>query len=597
MLSAQTEYSHFQRAVWDLLKGLSREDVVDPDLWRQVRLLSVVGPAALPVDKLDRYNRLINDMLAIYNGATVCAHRDPFRCGLHLDPDITQLMSRSRDWDELDHLWTEWHRLTGPRMKPLFEEVVELSNTAANLNNLSDAAELWMFPYESATLRFEVENAWDEVRPLYEQLHAYVRRKLRDLYGPDKISRHAPLPAHILGNMWAQTWSNILDVTLPYPGKHFLDVTPQMIEQGYTPVTLFQLADQFFVSMNLSAAPTSFWSGSLLEEVEGRPIVCQPSAWDFCNGKDYRIKMCARVNLKDFVTAHHEMAHIQYFLQYRHLPKVFRDGANPGFHEAVGEAIALSVATPRHLRSLGLLRSSYDDSAQDINFLFALALDKVAFLPFALTLDRWRWDVFHGSLPKERYNCHWWRLREEYSGIKPPVLRSEVDFDPGSKYHVPANVPYIRYFIGTVLQFQIHRALCIKAGQYTPGDVHHPLHKCDIHGSKAAGEALGNMMALGASRPWHEAIQVLTDGREDKLSASALRDYFRPLEEWLRQENLRTQEPIGWSYDGDYCKQSIETAGLQVYGGYYNTASSWTSSPAKIVLMLSLQLAFVAFFD
>ncbi|XP_071443232.1 angiotensin-converting enzyme [Hetaerina americana] len=591
-LSAQAEYSHFQRAVWDLLKTLKREDVGDPDLWRQVRLLSVVGPAALPLEKLERYNRLINDMLAIYNSANVCAYRDPFHCGLRLDPDLTQLMARSRDWEELEHAWTEWRRLTGPRMRPIYEEVVELTNEAARLNNLTDGAELWMFPYESPTLKLEVEEVWEEVRPLYEQLHAYVRRKLRDHYGPDKINRHAPLPAHVLGNMWAQTWSNILDITLPYPGKHFLDVTPQMIEQGYTPASMFQLADHFFISLNLSAAPPEFWSGSLLEEIRGRPVVCQPSAWDFCNGKDFRIKMCTRVNLKDLVTAHHEMGHLQYFLQYRHLPKVYRDGANPGFHEAVGEAVALSVATPRHLRSLGLLRSSpSEDSAHDINFLFALALDKVAFLPFALALDRWRWDIFRESVAKSRYNCHWWRLREQYSGIKPPVLRSEGDFDPGSKYHVPANVPYIRYFVGTILQFQLHRTLCKRAGQYSPENSHYLLHQCDIHGSKAAGEALGNMMALGASHPWPDALRAATGGEEYKLSASALRDYFRPLEDWLRQENLRTQEPIGWTYDGDYCKQSIETAGLQVYGGYYNEATS-----TSFVLITSLIIPIISSF-
>ncbi|GFG28485.1 hypothetical protein Cfor_07332, partial [Coptotermes formosanus] len=410
-----------------------------------------------------------------------------------------------------------------------------------------NAAEYWLFPYESPTFRYELEGVWEEVRPLYELLHAYVRRKLRDLYGPDKLSRKAPLPAHVLGDMWGQSWSNILDVTIPYPGKNFLDVTTEMVQQGYTPVTMFRLAEEFYVSLNMSILPPEFWGGSIIEEQPDRVIICQPSAWDFCNRRDYRIKMCTQVTMKDLVTAHHEMAHIQYFLEYRHQPKVFRDGANPGFHEAVGEAVALSIASPRHLQDLGLIQGSVDDVPHNINSLFALALDKLPFLPFSLVMDEWRWDIFEGSITSDQYNCHWWRLREKFSGIKPPVLRSEIDFDPGSKYHIAANIPYIRHFVGTVLQFQLHSALCKAAGQFDPQQPNtKPLFKCDIYRSKEAGKLLKDMMRLGSSVPWTEALYVATG--ETRLNGSHIREYFRPLEEWLRNENLRTNEYVGWSY-------------------------------------------------
>lgn len=242
-------------------------------------------------------------------------------------------------------------------------------------------------------------------------IHTYVRRKLREFYGPDKISRDAPLPDHVLGNMYGQSWANILDITIPYPGRSFLEVTPEMNAQGYTPAVMFQIAEEFFVSMNMTALPANFWIDSVVEEPIDRVILCQPSAWDFCTGQDYRIKMCTHVTHKDLITVHHEMAHIQYFINYRKLPKVFRDGANPGFHEAIGDAIGLSVATPKHLQKLGLVHKSVDDTAHDINFLFALAMDKVVFLPFALSLDTWRWDIFEKKINKDQYNCHWWLLR------------------------------------------------------------------------------------------------------------------------------------------------------------------------------------------
>ncbi|KAL1132434.1 hypothetical protein AAG570_010389 [Ranatra chinensis] len=423
---------------------IPQERIREPNFKRQIKLLSVIGVAALPRDQLERYNHIVNDMLAIYNSATICAYNNPLQCGVQLDPDINTIMAKSRDWDELQHTWIEWHRKSGQKMRDLYDQMVDLCNYSARLNNLTDYTEYLTFPYESPSFRHDIEDAWFEIKPLYEELHAYVRRKLRDLYGPEKMNRHAPMPAHILGNMWAQSWSNILDVTIPYPGKSFSDVTPQMVQQGYTPLSMFRIAEEFYLSMNFSGMPPDFWAHSIIEEQPDRPIICQPSAWDFCNGRDYRIKMCTHVNMKDFVTAHHEMAHIQYFLQYRNQPKVFRDGANPGFHEAVSEAIALSVGSPNHMKTLGLVFASQDDIPHNINFLYAMALEKLPFLPFSLAVDNWRWDVFKGAVSKERYNCHWWDYREKFGGIKPPVLRSENDFDPGSKYHVPANIPYIR---------------------------------------------------------------------------------------------------------------------------------------------------------
>ncbi|CAH4035596.1 unnamed protein product [Pieris brassicae] len=443
-LDAQQRYTLFQRGLWEVAQQLPRGGIRDFSTFRQLRLLSIIGPAALPPDQLDRYNRIINDMLAVYNTAEICAYNEPFKCGLHLNPDLQFIMSHSRDWDELQHAWTEWRRNTGRRIRDLYEQLVDLTNQAARLNNFTDASAYWMFPYDSFNMRQEVDEVWEQVKPLYELLHAYVRRRLREAYGPERISRSAPIPAHVLGDMWGQSWSGIAQLTLPYPGKKQIDVTPEMIRQGFTPLTTFQLAEEFFVSMNMSALPPDFWALSVLEQPADRQIHCQPSAWDFCNRHDYRIKMCTHPDMKDLITAHHEMAHIEYFLSYRNLPKVFRDGANPGFHEAIGETIALSVSSPRHLQTLGLVQRSIDDTAHDTNYLFTQAMDKLAFLPFALVMDRWRWDVFTGDVRKEQYNCHWWRLREQYQGVKPPVLRSELDFDPGSKYHIPANIPYIR---------------------------------------------------------------------------------------------------------------------------------------------------------
>ncbi|XP_070165381.1 angiotensin-converting enzyme [Polyergus mexicanus] len=591
-LDAQRLYADFQYQAWLLISRIDINSIQDPIIRRRLRYLFIVGPSALPPDQLDRYNRLINDMLAVYNGATICAYNDPFRCGLRLYPDISQIMAKSRDWDELQYVWTEWRRRSGTPIKDLYQQLVTLNNDAARLNNFTDAAEYWTFPYESPNFQQDIEEVWQMIRPLYEELHAYVRRKLRELYGPEKIGGHAPLPSHILGNIWGQSWSNLLDVTLPYPGKTYPDVTPEMQAQGYTPIDMIRVAEEFYLSLNLSAMPPEFWAGSIIADPGDRPLICQASAWDFCNRLDYRIKMCTKVTMKDLITLHHEMAHVQYFLRYSGLPREFRDGANPGFHEAVGETVALSVATPRHLQTLGLANKFIDERSADINYLFSLAMEKLVMLPFSITMDRWRWDVARGYVNREEYNCHWHRLMEQYAGTKPPVLRSEDDFDPGAKYHIPANIPYIRNFVAGVLQFQLYRALCQAAGQRYVDNPRRPLHRCDFYRSPAAGGILGRLMEKGSSIPWQETLREATG--EFRLDGSALREYFRPLEDWLRTENLRTGEVVGWSYDGDFCKRSIETAGLQVYGsGFYNGGStsiyaSWITTGIMTLWAISM---------
>ncbi|XP_011059667.1 PREDICTED: angiotensin-converting enzyme [Acromyrmex echinatior] len=581
-LDAQRLYADFQYQAWLLISRIDINSIRDPIIRRRLRYLSVVGPSALPPDQLDRYNRLINDMLAIYNAATICAYNDPFRCGLRLYPDISQIMAKSRDWDELQYVWTEWRRRSGRPIRDLYHQLIALTNDAARMNNFTDAAEYWMFPYESPNFQQDIDEAWETIRPLYEELHAYIRRRLRDLYGPEKIGAHTPLPSHILGK-------NNVDVTINYlHGKNNFEVDLKIKLEGYTPIDMIRVAEEFYLSLNLSAMPPEFWAGSVFADPGDRPLICQASAWDFCNRIDYRIKMCTKVTMKDLITLHHEMAHIQYFLRYSGLPREFRDGANPGFHEAVGEAVALSVTTPQHLQTLGLANTFIDERSADINYLFALAMDKLVLLPFSIAMDRWRWDVFRGYVNKEEYNCHWHRLKEQYTGTKPPVLRSEDDFDPGAKYHIPANIPYIRNFVAGVLQFQLYRALCQAAGQRSEIDnPRRPLHRCDFYRKPEAGRILGRLMERGSSIPWRDTLGEAIG--ESRLDGSALREYFRPLEDWLRTENLRTGEVVGWSYDGDFCKRSIETAGLQVYGsGFYNSGTSISVSWIVTGIMMVL---------
>ncbi|XP_042138912.1 angiotensin-converting enzyme isoform X2 [Peromyscus maniculatus bairdii] len=503
---------------------------------RIIRKVQNMDRAVLPSKELEEYNQILLDMETTYSIAEVCYSNGT--C-LPLEPDLTNVMATSRKYEELLWVWKGWRDKVGRAILPLFPKYVELSNKIAHLNGYADGGDSWRSLYESKNLEQDLEQLYQELQPLYLNLHAYVRRALHRHYGSQHINLDGPIPAHLLGNMWAQTWSNIYDLVAPFPSAPNLDATEAMIKQGWTPRRIFKEADDFFTSLGLLPVSAEFWNKSMLEKpTDGREVVCHASAWDFYNGKDFRIKQCTSVNMEELVIAHHEMGHIQYFMQYKDLPVAFREGANPGFHEAIGDVLALSVSTPKHLYSLNLLSSEGSGYEHDINFLMKMALDKIAFIPFSYLIDQWRWRVFDGSITKENYNQEWWSLRLKYQGLCPPVPRSQGDFDPGSKFHVPANVPYIRYFISFIIQFQFHEALCRAAGHTGP------LHKCDIYQSKEAGKLLADTMKLGHSKPWPEAMKLITG--QPNMSASAMMNYFKPLTEWLITENRRHGETLGW---------------------------------------------------
>ncbi|CAL1546901.1 unnamed protein product [Lymnaea stagnalis] len=502
---------------------------------RQFEMIRNIGTAAQQnTTKLERLKSAGLEMEGIYGKALACIKKD--EC-LTLEPDLTRLMAESRDYDRLLAAWRSWRDATGPKMKDTYAEYVKLYNEAVAISCYNDTGEYWRSWYETPAFEEDVANLFAQVRPLYEQLHGYARRKLKEIYGADKFPASGHIPAHILGNMWAQSWENLIGVLKPFKDKPALDVTEEMKKQNYTAQKIFETADEFFGSLGLIRMVPEFWDKSLLEKPDdGREMVCHATAYDFYNGKDFRIKMCTDVTHEDFVTAHHEMGHIEYYMQYKDLPVVFRDGANNGFHEAIGDVMALSVQTPDHLHTIKLLKDLPTDKETDINFLMKMALEKVAFLPFGYLIDQWRWSVFRGDVAPDDYTQAWWDLRCRLQGVSSPIPRSSSDFDPGAKFHIPAGTPYIRYFVSFIVQFQFQKAACEAAGYKGP------LHRCDIYKSKEAGKRIGDMLKLGASKPWPDAMEVLTGQRS--MDASALLEYFQPLLDYLRKVN---GNDFGWN--------------------------------------------------
>lgn len=215
-----------------------------------------------------------------------------------------------------------------------------------------------------------MDNVYKAILPLYRELHGYVRHRLTQHYGPEVVPPNGNIPMHLLGNMWGQQWDEVMELFTPYPNKPFVDVTAEMKKQGYTVKKMFELGDDFFKSLGMKPLPDTFWSRSVLEKPQDRTIVCHASAWDMYQDSDVRIKMCTEVDTHYLYVVHHELGHIQYYLLYENQPTAFRGAANPGFHEAVGDVIALSVASAKHLNAIGLSPVGEMDEESRINELF-----------------------------------------------------------------------------------------------------------------------------------------------------------------------------------------------------------------------------------
>ena len=467
---------------------------------------------------------------------------------------------------QIAEAWAGWHATAKP-IRADYQRFIELQNSAAKASGFVDMGEMWRAGYDMSPVEFaaETERLWGQVKPLYDALHCLTRAKLNAKYGDAVVPKNGLIPAHLLGNMWAQQWSNLYPLMEPYQGVSDLDVTavlkshrdgeykallaafkgkPTAVDlaelerkaDAAAAVKMTQVAEEFYTSIGFPALPKTFYERSLLTQPRDRDVVCHASAWDMNLAGDVRIKQCIEPTEDQLTTIHHELGHVYYYLMYNQLPPLFQNGAHDGFHEAIGDTITLSL-TPTHLQKIGLVKGVKTDEKATINSQMKLALDKITFLPWGKLVDNWRWGVMNGEIKPGDYNAGWWKLRADYQGVSPPVARTEEDFDPGAKYHIPGNTPYTRYFLSFVLQFQFQKALCDAAG------FKGPLHECDIYGNKAAGEKFMAMLQQGSSKPWPETLEKLTGTRQ--MDASAILEYFSPLMGYLKQQN--EGQSCGWT--------------------------------------------------
>jgi peptidyl-dipeptidase A len=519
-----------------LASRYSQVQGLDPDTARKLNILrgALVLAAPSTPGAAAELNEITTRLQSTY-GKGRATHKGKVITG----DDAEALMGDLRNPAELKEIWQTWHENVGRPMRQDYTRMVQIANQGAKELGYADTGAMWRSNYDMSPEEFSAmyDRLWAETKPLYDQLHCYTRTKLNQKYGNAVQPATGPIRADLLGNMWAQEWGNIYDVVAPKgAGDIGYDLTDLLVKKKVDPTEMVRIGERFYTSLGLAPLPQTFWQRSQIVRPEGREVICHASAWDLDNKDDLRIKMCTKVNADDFVTIHHELGHNYYQRAYNQQPYLYLNGANDGFHEAIGDFIALSV-TPDYLVQIGLLdRSKVPDASKDTGLLLRQAMDKVAFLPFGLLVDKWRWGVFDGSITPANYNQAWVGLKQQYQGITPPVQRSEADFDPGAKFHIPGNTPYARYFLARILQFQFYKAACEMSGWKGP------LHRCSFYGNKGVGTRLNQMLAMGASKPWPDALQAFTGNRE--MTAKPMLEYFAPLQSWLEEQNRGKQ--CGW---------------------------------------------------
>ncbi|MEQ8558857.1 MAG: M2 family metallopeptidase [Henriciella sp.] len=499
-----------------------------PDLARKMQRLQsgVTIPAPSTEGAAEELSEITTGLEATYGTGTFAYEGEE----LNLD-QLSTIIETSRDPEELKTVWEGW-RTISPPMKDDYVRMVEIANEGANELGYDNLKTMWLSKYDMPPeeMASEVDRLWEQVSPLYEELHCYVRAELNEAYGDEVQPATGPIRADLLGNMWSQSWANIYPVVVPedLPGQGY-DLTEELQDANYDAIKMVETGEAFFTSLGFEPLPETFWERSMIVRPDDREVVCHASAWDVDDEEDVRIKMCTEVNAEDFYTVHHELGHNFYQRAYKDVDYLYKDGAHDGFHEAIGDFVSLSI-TPVYLEEIGLITEDQIPGEEaDIALLLNTSLDKIAFLPFALTVDSWRWDVLDGTTPPEDYNASWWEKRTKYQGIVPPGPRPANAFDPGAKYHIPGNTPYLRYFLSYIMQFQFHKAACEQAGWEGP------LHRCSIYGNEEVGSRFKAMLEMGASEPWPDVLETFTGTRE--MDGSAIIEYFDPLMTWLEEEN------------------------------------------------------------
>jgi peptidyl-dipeptidase A len=435
--------------------------------------------------------------------------------------DIDRVLRDSRNLSERERVWNRSKEL-GIQLRSGLLELRELRNRVAQEMGYSDFYALQIADYGMTTQEMMslLDGAIEQLRPLFSELHCYARRKYAERLGQPVPA--GPLPAHWVGNRWAQSWPSLVAS---------VDLDPLLANR--TGEFIVRTAEQYYVSMGFERLPETFWARSDLYPIptgQTRKKNSHASAWHIDLENDVRSLMSVEPDARWLSTAHHELGHIYYYMSYSRtdVPPVLRRGANRGFHEAVGDLISLSVIQEPYLRSIGLLPEGTRLESDQMLLNEALEKGPVFFMFAAGTMSHFEHDLYAGNLPADQLNARWWQYVRHYQGVVPPTTRDESHCDACTKTHINDDPgQYYDYALATLLVYQMHEHICRNI-------VHADPHACTYAGNREVGDWLRRLLEPGASRDWRAMLRELTG---EDLSAGAMLRFYEPLRPVLEREN------------------------------------------------------------
>ncbi|XP_075231861.1 angiotensin-converting enzyme-like isoform X2 [Lycorma delicatula] len=542
MEKAKLELRQYRINVRTELLNYSEDKIRNFAVRRQWQLLVNVGTDILddyPRSKLQEY---LSDMIKDFESIRVPHYMNKSK--LLNSEEITVEMKKTPDTETLKYYWTSFYEHFDDHSKQVFRRISDLFIDASNAHGYSDPKYIHFSDYYKSNVDIVIKMFYSRIQRLYWELHAYVRYCLRLVHGRTLITQQGHIPAHLLGDLWGKSWEHLYESTKPYKNVKDFNVTDMLISKNYSVVMMAKMAEQFFKSLYLESLPQTFWRKSILEKPkDGRKFDCTPRSWDFFDGEDYRLTMCGEVNEDTLMKMYYEMGHLQYMMQYKDKPHVFKRPPTSAFYEAVALLPSLTVKSLSYQfkKQFFVETPSYE---QLINYLYKLALDKIVFVPYACAVEVFRLEVLNRTVGTKEYNLNWWKHRY-FGGIGPPDYRTEKNFDFAGILDGMQHVTYTHRLIGEFMAFFFHEELCKTTSHYehcVPEQ--YEFANCDLFGEKEPGKILQRLLSEGAATSWTNALHIVTKAR--KVKPQGLMVFFHPLLNWLIKENRKNQQQAGW---------------------------------------------------
>ncbi|XP_075170478.1 angiotensin-converting enzyme-like [Haematobia irritans] len=450
-------------------------------------------------------------------------------------PDIQRIVATTNDPAELKYYWDAWREKNTVWSAVNFYTIIEAMKKSAELLD-RPVLDLYYSGYNVEEFLKEMDRVMEELKPTYQQMHAFIRRELHKKYGSDVIDENGPIPHHLFEQVLAQAWKegSIIEDYFPFKELPAYDG----FVKNFNSKKMLNDSQDFYKSLGFSDLDEDFLKNRIKEEDESESLNgCRDNIMDI-TPKVY-MEYCRKVDFRKFMQMHGYVGRIHYAQEKKNLPAFFFHAYDLEY--PVGEAVILSASTPKHLQTIGLAKDFKFTEKTLMNRLFRMGIHTILNIPEFYVQSKIVSELLKGTVDMDTVNKRYWKLMEDYAGVEPPSDREEGSIDFPYKFYLDVEENHqTKKFVSEILGYQFYKALCQKSGDQGQ------LHNCDFYGNKDVGNVLKSMMSLGSTKSFKDVIsKILTDNTS--LCANPLVEYYTPILDWVKTLNEQNKVKIGWN--------------------------------------------------